>query len=165
MKAYAVDFCGTKTLREATPGTGRELRPATGRVGRERPQCAALPAQQLRPPEAGGGGMKRQVPGLAATARFVPRFPMASFSFASMVLSFAGTRKSRSTSFGSLSVSNPDSRRAVHRRSPLLHAKSDVEAGLVPAGLPLRPGTAGPRTGRREGSARTCAAWSRSATP
>ena len=69
VKAYAVDFCGTKTLREATREQVENFVHATGRLGREGPQCSALPAQQLRATEAGGGRMKRQVPGLAETAR------------------------------------------------------------------------------------------------
>src|SRR5437588_3290831 len=38
-------------------------------MGREGSQCSALPTQELRGPEAGGGRMKRQFPGLAETAR------------------------------------------------------------------------------------------------
>src|ERR1019366_1463158 len=38
-------------------------------MGREGPQRAALPAQQLLDPETGGRRMKRQVRGLAETAR------------------------------------------------------------------------------------------------
>src|SRR6266566_5010196 len=38
-------------------------------MGREGSQCSALPTQQLRTPEAGACRMKRQVPGLAETAR------------------------------------------------------------------------------------------------
>jgi hypothetical protein len=49
VKSYAVDFCGTKTLREATREQVRSLRHPPGRLGRERPQCPALPAQQLSP--------------------------------------------------------------------------------------------------------------------
>ena len=45
VKAYAVDFCGTKTLREASREQVRVFRPAAGRLGRERPQCPSLPAQ------------------------------------------------------------------------------------------------------------------------
>src|SRR5437016_4470288 len=38
-------------------------------MGRQGPQRPALPTQQLRPPKAGGGRMKRQRPGLVETAR------------------------------------------------------------------------------------------------
>ena len=47
VKAYATDFCGTKTLRDAT-----------------REQVETF-VQQLRTTQAGGDRMKRQVPGLA----------------------------------------------------------------------------------------------------
>ena len=69
VKAYAVDFCGTKALKDATREQVEELRPAAGRCGQEGPRCPALPAQQLRTPKPGGGGMKRHVPGLSETAR------------------------------------------------------------------------------------------------
>ena len=67
VKAYAVDFCGAKTLRDASREQVRELRRAARRLGGQGPQRPSLPAQQLRPPKAGGGRMKRQVPGLAET--------------------------------------------------------------------------------------------------
>ena len=33
VKAYAIDFCGTKTLKGSHPCPGRELRRALGRLG------------------------------------------------------------------------------------------------------------------------------------
>ena len=69
VKAYAVDFCGTKTLREASREQVENFVQQLADWAAEGPQCSALPAQQLRAPEAGGGRMKRQVPGLAETAR------------------------------------------------------------------------------------------------
>ena len=47
VKSYATDFCGVKTLREATREQVENFVAAPGRLGRERPQCPALPAQQL----------------------------------------------------------------------------------------------------------------------
>jgi hypothetical protein len=45
VKGYAVDFCGTKTLRDAHPRAGRELRRPPGGLGGKGPQCPALPTQ------------------------------------------------------------------------------------------------------------------------
>src|SRR5580692_9723770 len=47
---------------------GREFRHSPGRLGRERPQCPNLPAQQLSRPE-GRCSMKRQIAGLHAADR------------------------------------------------------------------------------------------------
>jgi hypothetical protein len=47
VKSYAVDFCGTKTLREATREQVENFVAHLTDMGRERPQCPALPAQQL----------------------------------------------------------------------------------------------------------------------
>ena len=47
MKPYAADFCGVKTLRDATREQVENFVSASCRLGRERPQCPALPAQQL----------------------------------------------------------------------------------------------------------------------
>ena len=82
--------------------------------------------------------MKRQVPGLAETARdsrpeipdgiFLVRVDGAQFRWHAhkpfYVLRLSVTRA-------------PHSGRAVHCRSSLLHAEGDVEAGLVPAGFSL----------------------------
>ena len=46
MKAYAVDFCGVKTLKDATREQVETFVNELS-VGGERPQCPALPAQQL----------------------------------------------------------------------------------------------------------------------
>ena len=46
VKSYAVDFCSTKSLREASREQVEAFVPP-GRLGRERSQCPALPAQQL----------------------------------------------------------------------------------------------------------------------
>ena len=82
--------------------------------------------------------MKRQVPGLAETARDSrPEIPDGSSSFASMAPSSAGTPTNRSTSSGSPFSSPGLLAGQSIVGSSLLHPKSDVEAGLVPAGLPL----------------------------
>ena len=47
VKSYATDFCGVKTLRDATREQVENFVQHSGRLGREGPQCSALPAQQL----------------------------------------------------------------------------------------------------------------------
>ena len=47
VKSYAVDFCGTKTLREATREQVEAFVAHLADWGRERSQWPALPAQQL----------------------------------------------------------------------------------------------------------------------
>ena len=138
VKAYAVDFCGTKTLREASREQVENFVRELGRLGREGSECSRLPTQQLRAPKAGGGRMKRQVPGLAETARdsrpeipdgiFLVRVDGAQFRWhaTKAVLCPPTFRYRAAHSIGS-----------THRGSSLLHAKSDVEAGLVPAGFSL----------------------------
>ena len=137
VKAYAVDFCGTKALKDATREQVEELRPAARRGGQEGPCCPGLPAQQLRTRQPGGGRMKRQVPGLSETARdshsevpdgmFLVRLDSAQHRWHAQK-PFYVLR---------LSVLEPERCRALHRQPPLLHPQGDVEAGLVPAGFPL----------------------------
>src|ERR1039458_4630749 len=71
-----------------------------------------------------------------------------------MALSSVGMPTNRSTSSDS-----PSLNRVPPPGSPLLlvstDPESDVEVGMVPARFSLRPRTAGPRTGRREGFVRT----------
>ena len=82
--------------------------------------------------------MKRQVPGLAETARDSrPEIPDGIFL---VRVDGAQFRWHAHKPFYvlRLSILEPaHSGRAAHRRSALLHAKGDVEAGLVPAGFSL----------------------------
>ena len=55
---YAVDFCGTKTLREATREQVENFVAHLADWAEKGPQCPALPAQQLSPAE-GRCGMRR----------------------------------------------------------------------------------------------------------
>ena len=59
VKSYAVDFCGTKIPPGGHPRAGRRLCRPPGRLGRERPQCPALPAQQLSSSKGRRCGMRR----------------------------------------------------------------------------------------------------------
>ncbi len=138
VKAYAVDFCGTKTLREASREQVENFVQQLADWAEKDRNASALPAQQLPAPEAGGGRMKRQVPGLAETARDSrPEIPDGIYP---------RSRRWRPVPLAcpqtvlrppALRCRTPDTGRAAHRRSSLLHAKSDVEAGLVPAGFSL----------------------------
>ena len=68
VKSYAIEFCGTKTLR-------REFCRPSRRLGREGPQCPALPIEQLCP-SASRCRMKRYVSGLSqASASRVEGLP------------------------------------------------------------------------------------------
>ena len=82
--------------------------------------------------------MKRQVPGLAETARDSrPEIPDGIFL---VRVDGAQFRWHAHKPFYvlRLSILEPrDSGRAVHRRSSLLHPEGDVEARLVPAGFSL----------------------------
>ena len=82
--------------------------------------------------------MKRQVPGLAETARDSrPKIPDGIYLVRVDGAQFRWHAR-KPFYVLRLSVIEPrDSGRAAHCRSALLHAKSDVEAGLVPAGFSL----------------------------
>jgi hypothetical protein len=69
-------------------------------------------------------------------AILIPRFPMASFWCAMRVPSSAGGPKAV-LHCPTLDHRAPGSDRPAHCRPALLHGKSDVEAGLVPAGFSL----------------------------
>jgi hypothetical protein len=60
VKAYATDFCGTKTLREATREQVENFVRAPGRLGGKRQKCPALPTQQLFPDQ-GRCRVKRRI--------------------------------------------------------------------------------------------------------
>ena len=136
------------------PRTGRELRRATGRLGRERPQCPALPAQQLPRSKQEGAHETPESLVRRNCPRFT-RFRTASSSSGSMAPSIRW-HAHKPFLRPPLSILEPSIwPDAVHYRPSVLHAESDVEAGLVPARFPLRPGASGPRTSRREGPART----------
>jgi hypothetical protein len=49
VKSYALDFCGTKTLREAAREQVENFVVHPRRLGRKRPQCPPLPIEQLFP--------------------------------------------------------------------------------------------------------------------
>ena len=82
--------------------------------------------------------MNRRVPGLAETARDLrPKIPDGIFLAR---VDGAQFRWHAHKPFYVLRLSVMEPRtsgRSVHCRSTLLHAKSDVEAGLVPAGFSL----------------------------
>ena len=68
VKAYAMDFCSVKALRDATREQVQQFVLELAQLGRERPQCPALPTQQLSRPER-RCRMKRQITGLHAADR------------------------------------------------------------------------------------------------
>ena len=93
--------------------------------------------------------MKRQVPGLAETARDSrPEIPDGIFLVRVDGAQFRWHASEAVLRPPPLDPRTQTLRRAIHRRSALLHPESDVEAGLVPAGFSLRPGTSRPRTSR-----------------
>ena len=109
VKAYAVDFCGTEALKDATREQVEEFVQQLADSAQEEPERPAVPAQQLRAHGPGGRGMKRHIPGLSATAvedrsRW---FPTVSFLSALKAPSIAGTPRSRFTFFG-CRFSNPN---------------------------------------------------------
>jgi hypothetical protein len=63
VKAYAADFCGTKTLREASREQVENFVVHLSDWSEKRPKCPALPIEQLSPP-AGRCSMKRRFEGL-----------------------------------------------------------------------------------------------------
>ncbi len=69
VKAYAVDFCGTKALKDATREQVESFVQQLADAAPEGSQCLALSAQQLRTLKPGGDTVKRHVPGLSETAR------------------------------------------------------------------------------------------------
>ncbi len=76
------------------PRAGRELRHASGRLGREGPQCPALPAQQLSRPER-RCRMKRQITGLHAADRCAAdQIPDGVFLVRVQRVSFVGRHRS-----------------------------------------------------------------------
>ena len=110
VKAYATDFCGVKSLREATREQVENFVVSPGRLGREGPQCPALSAQQLPtatertrkvPRETPNPRIERDGPGLSPTL-----CPTACSLSASTAPSTAGIRRSPSTSLR-LSVLEP----------------------------------------------------------
>jgi hypothetical protein len=104
VKAYAVDFCGTKTLREASREQVENFVQQLADWAEKDRNALLCQLNSYSASEAGGGRMKRQVPGLAETARDSrPEIPDGSSSSASMVPSSAGTPTNRSTSSDSRS--------------------------------------------------------------
>ncbi len=138
VKAYAVDFCGTKTLREASREQVENFVQQLADWAEKDRNALRLPTQQLHAPDAGGGRMKRQVPGLAETARDSrPEIPDGVFL---VRVDGAQFRWHAHKPFYilRLSIIEPrSSSRSAHRRSSLLHPEGDVEARLVPAGFSL----------------------------
>ena len=79
--------------------------------------------------------MKHHVPGLPHTAHdSLSEVPDGMFLVRSMGRSIAGRPRNASICYGSLSLSL-NRLPGVPRQPHLLHAKGDVEAGLVPAGF------------------------------
>ncbi len=138
-------FLRHRSAQRRHPRAGRRFRPAPGRLGAEGPRRLAVPAQQLRADRRGGGGMKRHVPGLSATvAESRPALPDGLFL---VRVESAQHRWHAQKPFYVLRFSVIEPRQfagCAHHRPALLHSQGDVEAGLVPARFPLRPGTAEP---------------------
>jgi len=69
VKSYATDFCGVKSLREATREQIEAFVEQLARLGREGPQCAGLPAQQLHGQQGEGRcRVKRRIQGVKDTS-------------------------------------------------------------------------------------------------
>ena len=138
--------CGRLLRREdparGHPRAGRELRRSPGRLGRERPQCPALPAQQL-------SRHRKKVPhetahpGLTRADRRAAKFPTAC-SWSASIGPLSLGRAETVLSPPLLRSRTQRTRRALLLRPTLLHAKSAVEVQLVPARFRLRPRTARP---------------------
>ena len=69
VKAYAVDFCGTKTLRDASREQVENFVQQLADWAEKDRNALLCQLNSYSRPNAGGGRMKRQVPGLAETAR------------------------------------------------------------------------------------------------
>ena len=124
------------------PASKSRTSSSTCRLGAKRPQRPALPTQQL-PPQQRGCRMKRRFAGLQETdsASSIPD------GIYLVQVQKAEYRWHAQNPFYILRlfVLDPRTGRAKHFRSTLLYAQSSLEAGLVLARFPLRPGLAGQR--------------------
>ena len=146
VKAYA-DWIsrGAKGIARCHAGASRDFRRPFGRLGRERPQCPTLPAQQLSRPER-RCSVRRQIAGLHAADRCAAdQIPDGLFLVRVQRVQF---RRQAQKAVLHSGFSHPGTRsifRPCHFQPPLLQPQSPVEVQLVPARLWLRCRTAGSR--------------------
>ena len=145
MKAYAVDFCGTKTLRDATREQVENFVQQLADWAEKDRNALLCQLNSYAQPETGGRcRMKRHFQVLHDTTRDSRRrFPTAYSWFASTAPSIAGIAQKPFYILRSR-ILEPRELAGQLISGASTARQGPVEAGLVPARFRLRPGTSRP---------------------